>query len=242
MVSHDKKIIIYWSWQKTVSIICACLIVPLLLVFLFSLTLKTTIINPEFYKKNLEKNNTYDRLIHDGIPSLVLESNISDNQFSDILSKDIIIYVVQKSIDPLWIQNLTNSLIDQIATYFAATHDSGKKIELDLSQSSDFLYKVSNGLTLVSQLVPNCTNSTVALGSCKNVNTDEIKNDILKIQTKIDQANLGVIDIQNYVTNANSFILNIQNIIQNMDIELLNWMNIIIVCMQLIRVDSEVEI
>jgi hypothetical protein len=217
MKNPDQKIVIYWSWQKTVSIICALFIIPTILVLIFSATLKHTIINPNFYKKSLDKNNTYDRLIRDGIPSLILESSITDNQFSDTLSKDIIIYVVQKSVDPAWLQSIANSAIDQTAKYFAASHDKGGKIELDLSQSREFLYKVSTGLTLVNQFVPNCTEGTVG-ATCKNINTDEIKTNISQIQKQIDQVNLGVIDIQSYVANANSFITAIQNIIQNINV------------------------
>lgn len=214
MKNSDQKIVIYWSWQKTVSIICALLIIPVLLVFLFSMTLKTTIINREFYKKNLDKNNTYARLINDGIPSMILESKISDNGFSDTLSKSIIVYVVQKSIDPEWLKSITDGLIDQTANYFAASRGYGKDITLDLSSSTDFLNKVSSGLALAAQVIPD------------NANTEVIKNNIAQIQTQVNNISLGVIDIQNYVTTANSFIATIQNVIQN--INLYFWISLIL--------------
>ncbi len=159
-----------------------------LLILLFSLTLKITVANSEFYKSNLKKNNTYQRLIQDGIPSLITESIISDNAITDTISKDLIIYIVQKSIDPVWLEAVTGKLIDQIALYFSNPDNLGHKVELDLQGSRGFLSQVSGGLTVLEQFVPE-----------QNTNLTQLKKEIEKTRTKINQANLGIINIEKYI-------------------------------------------
>jgi len=44
----EQKVVIYWSTKKTVSLICAVLLVPVFIIFVFATTLKTTILNSDF--------------------------------------------------------------------------------------------------------------------------------------------------------------------------------------------------
>lgn len=219
MEKSDQKIVIYWSWKKTVSLIAAILLVPTLFVWIFSLTLKTTIISPNYYKGVIKSADTYNRLIRDGIPSLVLGSTISEDTTTDWLAKELIVFVVQKAIDPAWLQGLTDTTIDQIVTFLSSEDKTGKKVELDLTQASGFLSKANASLGLISQMVPTCSGdqTEVAGISCKDIDSNQIKQSVADIQKKIADFNLGAVDLGKDINQVNSAVSFIQKFVRNVN-------------------------
>lgn len=219
MEKHEQKIVIYWSWKKTVSLVAAILLVPTLFIWIFSLTLKTTIINPNYYKGVLATTDTYDKLIQDGIPSLIVDTKVSQNDTTDWLAKEAVIFVVQKAIDPTWLQTITNKLIDQIVLFLDNEQKVGEKVELDLSQAESFLANTNSTLSIVGDMIPGC-GSTKADGStvaCENIDNDEIKNDITVIGQNISSLDLGVVDIGDEVSEVNSAVGFIQKFVKNVN-------------------------
>ncbi len=221
----DKKIVFYWNAKKTWTIVCCALLVPVFLVFLISLTFKQTLLNPQYYKDNFVKADTYNRLIQEGIPSVIMQTKISDNAVADAFAKEIGVFIIQKSIDPVWLQNMTNDLVDQIVKFLG---DPNKKINLDLSKAQTVLDKTSNGLAIVTQIIPSCSEAQnnallnqIAGNSlnCDNMSTnlDQIKQYLVNAQKEISAINLGVVEIDKNVQNANSFISNIRQIIDNVN-------------------------
>ena len=126
MEEGDKKIVFYWSAKKTASLIYSIIIVPVFAIFLFSLVLKTTIINPNYYKANLKKVDAYNRLIQDGIPSLLLQSKTANNDAG--YSKDLMVFVIREAVDPVWLENLTNKIIDQTVAFFPPPAKPGENL------------------------------------------------------------------------------------------------------------------
>jgi len=221
-MSHEQgqKIVIYWSTKKTISVICALLLIPTVMMFLFSLTLKKTIINPNYYKKVLVRADTYNRLINDGIPSLILEKQVSDNTLTDSFAKNISVILIQKFIDPDWVKSQTENLIETVAGYFSR---SSGTINFDLSGAKGFLSNVDEGLAIAEQVIPSCAqaqSNPTQVGKLLNtqldcdkmsVSLDEIKDDLGGIRTKISQTNLGVVNLNNYFTDANSLIESVKS-------------------------------
>ena len=229
MEKTDQKIVIYWSWKKTISLIAAILLIPAILIWIFAFVLKTTTINPGYYKSVLMKANTYDRLIKDGIPSLIVGSTVSQDAATDILSKELIVFVIQKSVDPIWVQNLTEKVIDQIVVFLGSDNTTGKKIEVNLADAETFLDKTNDGLILLNQMIPSCNEndtgsnllSAMATGTvnCKdmNVNPDEVKKDIVVTQEKISDFKLGMVNLEKDVTQVNDVIVFIQKFVKNVN-------------------------
>lgn len=222
----EEKIVIYWSWRKTLVIVCAFLIIPFFIIFSYTLTLKRTFLNREYYKEDLKQIDAYNRLINEGIPSIILEMEISDNALTDSLAKQVSIWIIGKTVDPAWVQDQTEKLVDKTADYLA---DPDKHITLDLSGSKDFLTKASSGLFLAETLIPSCDQaqsgaSTSNLSLLKNggldcskmkTNLDDIRSDLSGIRQKINTLQLGVVNLDNYIGNANSFIESIRGYAHN---------------------------
>jgi len=214
----EQKLVIYWNTKKLISLICAILIVPTLIVFLFSLTLKTTVINPAFYKSNLKKADTYDRLVSEGVPSLIMDSDVGKGVVTSPIAKSIVVYVLQKSIDPAWIESLVNATIDQVVKIFSTYSPAAPKVNLDLKNGELYLSRVSEGLLILQQLVPSCSDQS-QIANCQkmSVNLDQIKSQIGKIQTKIDAINLSSVDIGKQIYQANSFIISLQKFVREVN-------------------------
>jgi len=217
MEEGEKKVVFYWSTKKTASLICAILIVPVLIVFLLSLTLKTTVISSGFYKSNLKKIDAYDRLIQEGIPSLILADSKQSNEFSG----EIISFVVKKAINPVWIENLSNIIIDKTIAFLSSPHERIKNIDVNLLEAESFQTKVSDGLTILGQLVPSCSQAQVDAASsiCKNsgTNLNLIKSDIEATKEKVNKINLATVDIESGVSQANASLGIIHTLIVNIN-------------------------
>lgn len=207
MNDQNQKIVIYWNLKKTLSLICALLLVPAALFFIFTFVFKTTIISPKFYKDNLQKADVYNQLIQDGVPSLILESKISEDNFIDTFSKEMMIFVVRRAIDPAWIKTISEGVIDKIANYFAAPRGTMDKIDIDLKTANQFLVKASAGLTVLDQVLPACENCA------------EIRKNIEATQEKINNINLGVVNIEKEVAESNTIINFIRKFARNIKVD-----------------------
>lgn len=212
----EQKLVIYWSGKKIVALICAILLVPTIMVFIFSLTLKRTVINPEYYKSNFKKADVANRLINEGIPALILDQSISQKKLKDAFAKDLIILVIQKSIDPAWINTLLDKTVDEIVVFFKDAEKAGGKIEINLADTSKLIDKVSAGLMILEQTVPSC-NTAGSTIDCSKINFDSIKAEITKTRTAVDDINIGVVNIQDQVSQVNSYFVAIQTIVREIN-------------------------
>ena len=217
MEEGEKKIVIYWGIKKTISLICAVLIIPVFIVFLFSLTLKTTVINPDFYKANLKKTDTYNRLIQDGIPSLILKDSDQSNEFS----KELIVFIIRKAINPLWVENLSGVIIDKTINFLSSEHETLNKVDINLSEVKKFQTKVSDGLIILSQLVPSCSQAqegaTSSICKTSGTNLNLVKKDIDNTRETVNKINLTTINIESGVSQANSYLGIIHKLISNIN-------------------------
>lgn len=195
----NQKIVIYWSVKKTITLICGLLFVPVFFIFLLSLTLKTTIINPQYHKDNLKKIDAYNRIVNQGIPSLILEMHISDNQLTDSLAKELTVFLIQKFIDPNWIQETAEIVIDKTISFFQKPN---QEINLDLSKYEGNLDKLSSGLLVLEEIIPEST----ASASKMSATLGEVKKDLKGIRLAINKINLGMVRVDQTVQEINGFI------------------------------------
>ncbi|MFA6447432.1 MAG: hypothetical protein WCW31_04240 [Patescibacteria group bacterium] len=227
----EKEIVIHYSWKKILTIILGALFAVSLVVFLVSLTLQQTVINPQYYKDNLKAVNAYNRILSQGIPSLILETHISDNTLTDSLAKEISILLIQRFVDPIWLEDLTNGFIDNTVSFLS---QKDKNIELDLTSAKSVLNTVSQGLIIANEFIPPCDKlagkkvdtaimaliDTEHLCKEKGINLDEIKKDLQGIQGRIATINTGVVELDSFVNELNTGIAQVRAFVDNLYIYL----------------------
>lgn len=235
-IISDNKIVLYGHWKRFFSILLAVLAGLSLVFFLFLYTFKTTLTNPEFYKNNLKKADTYSQLINDGIPAVIMKAKISDTQTTNLLAKEAIVYVIKKTIPPSWVEKNTEKLIDKTANFLAKPHQN-PEIILKLDELGGYMGQIGDSLLVLEQIIPSCTQAqsdssivkqlfNVSI-DCKNMdmNLDQIKQDmnqsgIALKQLKITELNLTE-EIRQAVQNLNSLRKFIQDIIVYMWVALI---------------------
>lgn len=226
------QIIIHIRYKKILSIICAILAGLSLLSFIYLYNLKMTVANPEFYKTTLEKANTYNRLINEGIPAMITETKISDNLLANYLLKDTIIFIIKKTIQPEWVETQTNNLIDQIAKIFSKPLNQ-TKITLKLDKLDLYLAQASDGINILSQIIPSCAESektnevaqkllNISI-DCKsmNINLDQFKSDLTKAREAINKIHLTQVDINSQIKQGIEKINRFQMLIK--DLRIYTW-------------------
>lgn len=236
MKNGEQKLVIYWDSKRIISWIAAILLVPTFLIFLFSVSLKTTVSNSDYYKNKFQQADVYNRLIKEGIPSIITESEIFDQAVKNPFVKYLIVYTIQESIDPLWLETITNRLIENIIGFFSKPSQS---ITLDLQDSDKFLSRVDDGLAIVGEMIPACQPTTNLLNlpsTCQgsNANLDQIKTDISKARTELNQINLQSLSIGKEVNKSFAFIGGIHDFIRNIKTAMWVSLFILIVLMAVI--------
>lgn len=206
MKEKEQKIVIRWSIRKTLTAICGVFFIPALVIFFVSLILQQTIINPAYYKSNFKKIDAYERMINQGIPSLILKTHISDNPLTDTVAKDITTLLLQKFVDPMWLEAATEKFIDATIDYLT---NKSTKIELNLTDAREYLNRASSGLLVVREFIPTCTElkddkELSIFCSDKTMNPDEVIKDIDAIRKEIDAVNLEAVKIDDVVNLINA--------------------------------------
>lgn len=231
----DKKIVIYWNWRTIVNWILLIILVPIFAIFLASLTMKNTIANPNFYKNNLNEANAYNRLINDGIPSLIMDATITDNETSNFLAKQGIIFVIQKAVSPDWVREKVDMILDKTAEFFAKP-EKEPSITVKLDDFDANLATINDGLVVLNQFIPTCEeakNNTDAKlinipidCDSMNVSLDQIKTDITNIQSKISNISTKNIELTHEIEKVFDSINLIRNYIVGLSIAL--WSSLVL--------------
>lgn len=233
----DKKIVLYWNWRKIVSWILLLILIPTFGIFIISLSLKNTLANPDFYKENLAEANTYERLINDAIPSIIMDSTLTEDNKTNLLAQQGIIFVIQKAVSPDWVQEKTDSLIDKTASYFSKPENE-PSITIDIDDFNSNLKTISDGLIILNEFVPTCeeaknfesqNNSLLKISlDCESTsfNLDQLKDDISLAQKEVK--NLSVEDIE--IANEFESVLKEINIFKNyfFNISKVIWISLIL--------------
>jgi len=218
----DGEIIIHWSLRKTLTAVCGLFFIPALVLFLVSLTFRQTVINPAYYKTNFRNIDAYNRMINQGIPSLILKTHISNNPLTDTVAKDVATLLFQKFVDPSWLEEATNRFIDATINYLT---DKTTEIELNLSDAREYLNRASSGLFVVREFIPTCEKikddkQLSVLCTDKMINPDEVIQDIDGIRREIEAINLKTIQFDEVVSLINADVNAIRTFAKNVHIYL----------------------
>lgn len=226
--------------------ICASIIASIaLIIFLFALNIKTTLINPNFYKNNLQKADTYNQLLSTGIPALITDTKISQDAATNLLAQQGIIFVVQKAIPTTWVQEQTEKFIDQIAVFIEKPHDN-PVVTLKLDNLDVYMSQISDGLTVLEQIIPSCADSqkddnqlkqllNVSI-DCKNMtyNLDDIKKSISNTRDEINKIESNSVNVTEKVQQAYDGLVTFQTVIKDVSIYL--WTSLIIFILMIIAI------
>jgi len=195
----DEKIVLYGHYKRTGSVILAVIATISLMVLLLSSSIKSTILNPNFYKDSLKEANTYSDLIDSGIPSLIMNSTISDNQITNFLAQKGIIYVIKNSIPLDWVEAKMGVLIDDITKYISDSHKN-PKVVVRLDDMGTYLTQIGDGMTMLEQLIPSCAeaNAPNAMSQLLNVKIDckNMTTNLDEIKTEIKKDRLAIVNLK----------------------------------------------
>lgn len=126
-ITND-KIVLYGNYKKIISIVMGVILAMSLIAFLFSSSIKSTILNAQFYEDSIKKADTYNKLLNEGIPSLIMEATISDNAAVNILAKEGITYVIKNTIPVSWVEQKTNLLIEDVVKFISQSPKTPKLV------------------------------------------------------------------------------------------------------------------
>jgi len=228
---QEEKIVIHWSLRKTLTLLVGIFFIPVFVVFLVSLTLQQTVVNPTYYKDSFKHIDAYNRMVNQGIPSLILKTRLSDDAITDTVAKDISTLVLQKVIDPSWIEGATDTLIDSTIDFLTKKNQD---ITLNLSDARGYLTSASNSLLIITGLIPTCdptpTKATVSKTSVpvdlsflctnKEINFDEIKKNLESIRQEINTVNLEAVKFDEIVSLINTDLMAVRTFAKDIRIYL----------------------
>lgn len=219
------EVVIHVHYKAILSVICAILLIISFVAFIFFYNLNVTVANPKFYKKSLQNANVYERLINDGIPAIITSSQISQDAVSNMLVKNAIIFVIQKSIPLDWVQSQTEKVIDEVALFFTKQHAT-PKAAIQLDNLDTYLTQIGDGLNIVAQLVPSCASTSgepmkllnVTI-DCKNmsINLDQIKASLQKASSEIAKVKVTSVEVSSQIKDVAGKINKLQSMIKNLN-------------------------
>jgi len=212
---QEEKIVIRWSLNKTLTLIIGIFFIPTLVIFLVSLTLQQTVINPAYYKNSFKRIDAYNRMVNQGIPSLILKTRLSDDAITDTVAKDISTLVLQKVIDPTWIEGATDTFIDSTIGFLTKKN---KEITLNLSDARGYLTSASNSLLVITGLIPTCDQTPTKVTTIrtpapldlsflcgnKEINLDEVRKNLETIRQDLNTVNLEAVQFDEVVSLINT--------------------------------------
>ena len=241
----DEKIVIYGNYIKILTII-ACIVAAIsLMIFLLALNLKVTVINPNFYKENLKKSDTYQKLLSEGIPSLITGVNFSQDESINLLARQGINYIITKAIPASWVQKQTETLIDKVANFLGESH-TNPAVTLQLNDMNIYMAQINDGLTILEQLIPSCADASKDNTVLKqllntsidcnnlNYNLDDIKTTIAKTKTEISKLQVTQMDITSKINQAYDALGGIQHFVRNVNIYF--WTSLILFLLMIILI------
>jgi len=236
-VITDDKIVIYGHYKKFFSILLAILAGLSLIAFLLLYTFKTTLTNPEFYKTNLKQADTYSQLINEGIPAVIMEAKLSDNETTNLLAKEAIVYIIKKTIPPTWVEKNTEKLIDKTANFLAKPQQN-PEITLKLDELGGYMDQIGDSLIVLEQIIPSCaetqSNSSVIKQllnvsiDCKNMNMnlDQIKQDLNQSGIALKQLKVTELNLTDEIRQVVKDLNSLRELIK--DITIYMWVSLVL--------------
>lgn len=229
----EENIVIRWSFRKTLTCIIGIFFIPAFVIFLVSLTLQQTVINPTYYKDSFRQIDAYNRMVNQGIPSLILKTRLSDDAVTDTVAKDISTLVLQKVVDPSWIEGATDTFIDTTIGFLTKKN---QEITLNLTEARGYLTSASNSLLIITGLIPTCdqtpTKVTVARTSVpvdlsflctnKEINLDGIKKNLESIRQEINTVNLEAVKFDEIVSLINTDLTAVRTFVKDIHVYLVS--------------------
>ena len=202
----NKKINTFFSY------LLAFLIIPTFICLAFFSTLHYTIFNPDFHKKNLIQTDAYNRLIQDGVPSVILSiKNENENIYDQLIRRGAIL-VFQKFVTNEWLQSQTEIVIDQGLAYLSTPGNPDKILSELKTFQTQYLPKASNLLSTVESSIPACEDKNNIIKGlfpaidCNNINytLDQVREEVKSI--RVQALNIEG-QVNSYINQAETYII-----------------------------------
>jgi len=230
---QEENIVIRWSLKKTITLIAGIFFIPTLVVFFVSLTLHQTVLSPSYYKDSFKRIDAYNRMVNQGIPSLILKTKLSDDAITDTVAKDISTLVLQKVIDPSWVEGATDTFIDSTIGFLTKKN---QEITVNFSEARGYLTSASNSLLVITGLIPTCDQipAKVNIGRTaapvdlsflcanKEINLDRIKKNLETIRRDLNAVNLEAVQFDEVVSLINTDLMAVRTFAKDIRVYLVD--------------------
>lgn len=142
--------------RKFLAVILIIVATLLIIVNVLVYGLKTTLLNPLYLESNLVQNHIYENIIDTALP-LVANSLTQEGQIDKQVNIDDLVFIVQKSISPLWLEDQFNTTFNEFNNYII-----GKSNNIDIViDLKDLKTSLTDGFSQFTQKgiesLPTCT-------------------------------------------------------------------------------------
>lgn len=191
--------------KKVISYILVILIFFSFLGVVFFHASKAKVFNPEFYKESLVEANTYQRLINDGVPSVILTTNTQEDNLADFLTRKAIVYLLKKLVTPEWLRNETEVVVDRFFVFLSTPGEQEKILNFLDNFRETYLTNASQQLAVIERSIPKCEGDIITVFfpnvDCAKVNEslDQIRQVLNESQTEVAALEAQLTDMTNRV-------------------------------------------
>ena len=202
---HKKQTDKHAKLKKGLSTIIVTLLVPVFLSLLFFSTLEATLFNADYYKQSFVEADTYNRLVSDGVPSIILKTENQNDDFFDFIIRKSTIYVFQKLVTPEWLQNETEVLVDDAMVYMSTPGDSTKIINFLDTFRDEYVVNASSTLAMLENSLPTCEENLIIAFfpevDCSEVNKsiDEVRAELKASRADVEEMETQLVTLTNDV-------------------------------------------
>ena len=188
---------------KVLSVIFVVLLIPTFIGLVGLSTLKATIFNADFQKQNLVEANAYERVIDDGVPSIIMSVKSEDDNIYSYLVRQGVILAWKKFVTPEWLQQQTEVGIDRGMAYMYTPGNPDEILNYIDTFRNNILPNASRYLHMAETSIPTCEDPNNLLKTifpnldCTSMDNtlDTVRTEIAAISKQVDQVEVQVNEI-----------------------------------------------
>lgn len=188
---------------KAVSVVLVVVLVPAFIALACLSTFRATVFNPEFHKQNLLEVNAYQRLVDDGIPSVILDFKSEHDNIYSYLVRQGLAFAVKQFLPPEWLQTQAEMGIDRGMAYLYAPGDPDEILNYIQAFRSQVLPNAGRVFSLLETGIPRCEEEGNIIktlwpeADCARVNKtlDQVRDEVSAISAQVDEVEARADDL-----------------------------------------------
>lgn len=101
--------------RKILAVLFILIFIPVFLITLVTFNAKSTILNPDFYKKQFSKEKIYSQLVNTSLPSLL--TGLFQGDKETFINSEQLEVLVQETIKPEWLEAQITIILEGLSSY-----------------------------------------------------------------------------------------------------------------------------